>query len=55
MPVGINLELTESSFQALRDAYDVVTEGIDPPRRSIGFSEVTTENIEETVPEPLRQ
>lgn len=54
MPVGVNLELTDSSYFALLESLAVVKLGAKPPQGSVGFDIVTQENVTTVVPEALQ-
>ena len=55
MPLGVNLELTDSSYYALIDAWAVVELNVAPPKRTTGFTIITTENLETDVPSALQE
>ncbi|MDR1187759.1 MAG: substrate-binding domain-containing protein [Bifidobacteriaceae bacterium] len=54
MPAGVNLELTESSYFAVQAVVAMVREGAQPSIKPVPLVVVTTDNVEETVPEELR-
>lgn len=54
MPSGVNLELTDSSYYAILDAFASVKLNAVPPRRSVGLTRVTKNNLEAAVPKALR-
>jgi ABC-type sugar transport system substrate-binding protein len=53
MPSGVNLELTDSSYYAILDAFAAVKLRSVPPRRSVGLTIVTKNNLEAVVPKAL--
>lgn len=53
MPAGINLELVESSDNAVIDPFHAVRDEIVPNRRSVDFIEITKKNVAEVVPLPF--
>jgi|SRR5579862_654778 len=53
MPSGVNLELTDSSYYAILDAFAAVKLGAVPPHRSVGLTQVTKSNLEAVVPKAL--
>lgn len=55
MLAGVNLELTESSYEAIRVAVDIARGGDVPAPVAVPLDIITTENIEEKVPAELRQ
>ena len=54
MPKGVNIELTESSRQAVLDVVEAYVNKTTPAKRSIDVIEVNKDNIETTVPAALR-
>jgi len=54
MPVGVNLELTDSSYYALLESLAVVKLGAKPPQGVVGFDIVTQENVATVVPQALQ-
>jgi ABC-type sugar transport system substrate-binding protein len=55
MPKGVNIELTESSHQAVLDVVEAFVNKTAPAKRSIEVIEVTKDNMSETVPDALRE
>lgn len=55
MPSGVNLELTESSYEAVRAVIEMTKTGTVPDPVSVPLVVVTLDNIETTVPEALRK
>ena len=55
MPKGVNIELTESSRQAVIDVVEAVVNKTTPAHRSIDVIEVTVDNMDQTVPAALRE
>ena len=55
MPLGVNLELTDSSYYALIDAWAVAELNVAPPKRATGFTIITAENLESDVPSALQE
>ncbi len=53
MPSGVNLELTDSSYYAILDAFAAVKLDAMPPHRSVGLTTVTKDNLEAVVPKAL--
>jgi ABC-type sugar transport system substrate-binding protein len=53
MPSGVNLELTDSSYYAILDAFAVVKLGAAPSHRSVGLTRVTKNNLESVVPKAI--
>lgn len=54
MPAGVNLELTESSYEAVRSVVDMVKTREVPAPVNVPLIVVTKDNLEEVVPEALR-
>lgn len=54
MPVGVNLELTDSSYYALLESLAVTQLGARPPQGVVGFDIVTKENVATVVPQALQ-
>lgn len=55
MPAGVNLELTESSYEAIRVVIDIVKGGEVPAPTAVPLDVITKDNLEEKVPEALRK
>jgi ABC-type sugar transport system substrate-binding protein len=55
MPKGVNIELTESSRQAVVDVVEAFVNKTAPAKRSIEVIEVTADNMSQTVPDALRE
>ena len=53
MPSGVNLELTDSSYYAILDAFATVKWGTAPSRRSVGLTQVNSSNLEAVVPKAI--
>jgi ABC-type sugar transport system substrate-binding protein len=53
MPSGVNLELTDSSYYAILDAFAAVKLGAARPHRSVGLTQVTKSNLEAVVPKAI--
>jgi ABC-type sugar transport system substrate-binding protein len=53
MPSGVNLELSDSSYYAILDAFAVVKLGVAPSHRSVELVKVTKTNLEAVVPKAI--